>query len=73
MMTKTPTQFLTLGEMALRVGILSHNLRHLAAQDRVPHVRGGRYYLFDPADLDAIRDVVRAAGYLRDQTPVPAA
>lgn len=58
-------KWLTLGPMALRLGVLEGQLRRMCKRNEIPHkvFNGSRVFHLD--DLDAIRAVCVARGYLR--------
>jgi hypothetical protein len=59
-------QLLTLGETALRLGVLPWCLDRLCTRGAIPFRRAGRMRLVRVADLDAVRTAAEKAGYVRD-------
>jgi DNA-binding transcriptional MerR regulator len=58
-------QLLTLGRVAVKVGVPEHQLRRLCKLGLVPFDLAGRIRLFSESDVPAIRAALIAAGYLR--------
>ena len=61
-----PQELLTLGLAAVRLGagVQHHHLHRLARRGLIPHIFAGRLRLIKVEDLDTIREVCRARGYL---------
>lgn len=47
------TTFITIDELAARLGTSSRHIRRLVAERRIPYVKVGRLVRFDPADIAA--------------------
>lgn len=60
-----PPADLTTGVMALKCGVLVHHLRDLAERGLIPARRAGRYWVFSPADIPAVRKAAEKAGVLQ--------
>lgn len=63
---------LTVGPMALLVGVQESHLRKLAKRKQVPFRTVGRYLAFDPRHAAKIREAAVRAGYLSAGEPAPA-
>ena len=53
-MRNTPVKLLTASAMARRLGVRTSWLRSEAEADRLPHVRAGDQYLFDPDAVEGV-------------------
>ncbi len=47
------TTFITIDELAARLGTSTRHIRRLVAERRIPYVKVGRLVRFDPADIAA--------------------
>lgn len=47
------TTFITIEELAARLGTSTRHIRRLVAERRIPYVKVGRLVRFDPADIAA--------------------
>jgi len=45
------TTFITIDELAARLGTSTRHIRRLVAERRIPYVKIGRLVRFDPADI----------------------
>lgn len=63
---------LTAPELALRIGLREHLVRRAAAAGVIPSVKAGKLYLFNPADLAAIKERLMTAGVLKPATATAA-
>lgn len=60
----------TLSEMSILTGIIRFHLGRLVKDNAVPHTRvntGRGVILFDPKDVEVIREAARKAGYLKPE------
>ncbi|MBN9522369.1 hypothetical protein J0H58_28260 [bacterium] len=61
-MTATSESKVLIAEMAIRSGVTPSFLRVLAERGAVPAAKAGRYWMFDLADIELIRQAATAAG-----------
>lgn len=53
---------LTIGEVAVRLGVQIRHIRRLVHEERIPYIKWGRLLRFDPADIERWIDGCRHSG-----------
>ena len=56
---------LTLGILALQLGVQPHQIQRLAAGGKIPYERAGRFRLVKREDVETVRKACIDAGYLK--------